>query len=390
MAQEIDQPGSRFRAIQTDGTDIVLSSVPQTNMTYRHVAELRTFRMNRGRAAQLDAYDLASYPGFTTALGFEQIGRATVRLQLQHIDVDQASMLRRLQSQTAGENGIWLAAPKTTEGLYLAPATVATGLRLGAVNGPSVATSVRAAALSATFLFVDKASFELDIDPDEFDVIEPVWYRPRGGEAVPLLQVVDHLVNGAGFCLRLSESSGSIPMAAELISELLSGDSSSFPLDQLLDEAHATTCDQACYKCLLRYRNQPYHGLLDWQLALTFLQTLLSADFQCGLDGEFGPFLGLERWPMWAERYAKQMARLYSGEASKAGELWSFTVPGRLDRSVVIVHPLWDRQSPGPVLREAPEELTDRFDAAPHMADTFNLARRPGWVIERLARGDTA
>ena len=64
-------------------------------------------------------------------------------------------------------------------------------------------TSVRAAAISATYILVTRAAIELDIDPEEFDVIEP---RPHtlDGVTVPLLQFTDHLVNGAGFLLRAS------------------------------------------------------------------------------------------------------------------------------------------------------------------------------------------
>src|SRR5262249_21204803 len=52
-------------------------------------------------------------------------------------------------------------------------------------------TSVRAAALSATFILVNRAALELDVDPEEFDVIEPRMFRPSGGFAVPVLQFVE-------------------------------------------------------------------------------------------------------------------------------------------------------------------------------------------------------
>jgi len=55
-------------------------------------------------------------------------------------------------------------------------------------------------ALSATFILVNRAALRLDVDPEEFDVIEPRLFRPAGGPALPLLQFADHLVNGAGFC----------------------------------------------------------------------------------------------------------------------------------------------------------------------------------------------
>ena len=65
--------------------------------------------------------------------------------------------------------------PRTLEGLSGAQILDALGR-----------TSVRAAALSATFILVNRAALELDVDPEEFDVIEPRIFRPSGGVAVPV------------------------------------------------------------------------------------------------------------------------------------------------------------------------------------------------------------
>jgi len=173
-SQDSEHFGARFRAVQADGTEVSLTVQRGSNLAYHHAAVLRTFRINRGRAVQADPDDLASYAGFSTELGEEIHRTGPILLRTQHIDIDQKSAIQRLVSKSPGEDAIWLAAPKTTEGLYIAPAAVPVGLRLTSVSGPTAVTSVRAAALSATFLFVDKASLELDIDPDEFDVIEPV------------------------------------------------------------------------------------------------------------------------------------------------------------------------------------------------------------------------
>jgi DEAD/DEAH box helicase domain-containing protein len=391
-AKEMSEPGARFRSIHAEGIDVKLTSVPDTNLSYYHAPSLRTFRMNRGRPLQGGTDSAPNYRGFSTETGVQTIRPpgppVSIRFQAQEVSLEYSATVS-LRDKTDGEAGIWLAAPKTTEGLFIAPSSPCEGLRLSAVSGPTGVTSVRAAALSASFLLVDKASMELDVDPDEFDVIDPVWCRV-GSEPVPLLQVVDHLVNGAGFCQRLSEQRGGRMMLASILEEMLDVKRKQrpYPLDQLLEERHRDTCDQACYKCLLRYRNQPYHGLLDWQLGLAFLQTLAMPGFQCGLDDVFEPFAGLAQWPTWAEMYARQMARLYQGEATRVGSLWCFTMAPnyRVPRPVLVVHPLWERDAPTGILREALEDATDRFQAAPLMADTFNLARRRGWVVEKLAR----
>src|SRR4029079_9058692 len=101
--------------------------------------------------------------------------------------------------------GIWLAAPKTTDALFVAPTIIGRGLRIHMVGaGQQRVTSVRAAAISAAYMLINRAASALDIDPEEFDVLEPRIYRTNNGHAVPLLQIADHLVNGAGFAERLS------------------------------------------------------------------------------------------------------------------------------------------------------------------------------------------
>src|SRR5690606_28688662 len=124
------------------------------------------------------------------------------------------------QATADSANGLWLVAPKTTDALFLSITNIRPGLgvhriigarSLNALVGSDLiramgATAVRAAALSATFTLVNRAALELDIDPDEFDVIEPRLFRRQDGVAVPVLQFTDHLVNGAGFCARLNET----------------------------------------------------------------------------------------------------------------------------------------------------------------------------------------
>jgi hypothetical protein len=60
-------------------------------------------------------------------------------------------------------------------------------------------------------------------------------------------------------------------------------DPSEYPRSVLEDSAHQG-CATACYRCLLRYGNQPFHGLLDWQLGMLFLRAMTDPVFRCGLD----------------------------------------------------------------------------------------------------------
>lgn len=53
---------------------------------------------------------------------------------------------------------------------------------------------------------------------------------------------------------------------------------------------------RACYRCLHRYGNQAYHGLLDWRLGLDAIALLLDSSYT-GLDGHFTAS-GVRDWPM--------------------------------------------------------------------------------------------
>ena len=55
-------------------------------------------------------------------------------------------------------------------------------------------------------------------------------------------------------------------------------DKEAYPLSVLCG-GHEKKCRNACYGCMHRYRNQHYHGLLDWRLGLSFIRILLDGSF---------------------------------------------------------------------------------------------------------------
>jgi hypothetical protein len=288
---------------------------------------------------------------------------------------------------------IWLAAPKTTDSLFLAPKVVPLGLK-PYLWGTELERSpaVRAAAISATFIFVHRAALELDIDPEEFDVIEPRMGKLGLDNAVPILQITDHLINGAGFCEQLAklESTGA-PIAARLIESVLN-DENDYPLKDFLSTEsgyeHRKRCDQSCYRCLQRYGNQMYHGLLDWRLGLAFLRMLHNSSYTCGLDGNFvGP--ELEDWSELAMRYAEEMLRFEDGkgEIRMAGDLVAF----RLDEQphwAIVVHPLWDADNLPGIVRNAWDALEEP-KVKRVFCNTFELSRRQIKERQRLKTRST-
>jgi hypothetical protein len=102
-------------------------------------------------------------------------------------------------------------------------------------------------------------------------------------------QIADALINGSGFCRRLGEiekASGS-PRVIEIIDSILC-DTQTWPLQDFLgidpDGDHARQCQTSCYRCIQRYGNRRYHGLLDWRLGLSYLRAMASPTYSCCLD----------------------------------------------------------------------------------------------------------
>jgi hypothetical protein len=236
---------------------------------------------------------------------------------------------------------------------------------------------------------VNRASLQLDIDPEEFDVLEPRLYGRD--TQLPLLQITDHLVNGAGFCKRLStpEVEGGAPWVAELVRSILE-DASQYPRNKFEHASHGS-CESACYRCLLRYGNQSFHGLLDWQLGMVFLRALVDPNFRCGLDGNEAAS-GLQGWSQYAARLAAEMASRFRGgqpDCFKGVHAFRIEMPDKgLSPWMLVAHPLWEFDqiagpSPGTRLHEAyMSAITE--DGPPGCWDTFNLSRRQVLVRERI------
>ncbi|GAA5513097.1 hypothetical protein Dcar01_01823 [Deinococcus carri] len=395
--------GARHRTVQAEGRPIELkdhevkrsdeqASVVRLSLAFDDQA--RTYRLNRGGTHADGAH------GFVTRRGHQLLrtGSTNVRLPAQEIVDLPGAQPQNFEAEPVDHGPFWLAAPKTTDSLYLAPAALHPALSLGRLpvrtedsdpERQSRWQGVRAAALSATFMVVGRAALELDIAPEELAVLEPRRFGPEGMR--PLLQITDELVNGAGFCRILSEpeSAGAPPRIMSYIQSMLS-DGHEYPRTPFLDPEHAD-CTTACYRCLLRYGNQHYHGLLDWRLGLTYLRTLVDPTFACGLDGDFGA-PGLTDFTPFALRLSQEMAERFGGEVKSfaEGRVPAFRVKTKgqkLSPWVLVAHPLWDWDGgrdlvPGTILAQADEEAAEDSGGTTLCWDTFNLERRQVQVRE--------
>jgi len=387
---------SRHRSIQAEGQTLDFGSWEfggETNDGFHAEARIafgsqaRTYRLNRGPLREDEVR------GFGLSSGTQRVRMWPGHIRLPNQAIIEEADLYDFQAENGGEV-VWLAAPKTTDSLYMSPADVHGGLALHRLPAraedpvPRKARrwqGVRAAALSATFLIVNRASRELDIDSEELEVLEP---RPYGTDLrLPLLQITDQLVNGAGFCRNLGEPELGTPRILRMMHSMIS-DPEDDPLEYLLREDHRD-CEMACYRCLLRYGNQQFHGLLDWRLGLSYIRAMLDPRFACGLDGDFG-YPGLEGWRETATQLAADMKRRFGGEIRTFadGMVPAFRLEsgdGAISRWVLVAHPLWDwdyseELAPDTVLARAEEEASQ--DGPVDCWDTFNLLRRPVQVRE--------
>ena len=274
---------------------------------------------------------------------------------------------------------------RRTDALTIAMEKIRPGLALGRL-GPRVQenTSIRAAALSATHLIVQRAAIELDIAPEEFETLEPILRKDR-----PVLQIADTLVNGAGFCRRLASDAGTgTPLVVDLIRSMLAG-----PEDPLTGtfhrDHHRSTCSRSCYGCIQRYGNRSYHGLLDWRLGLSFLRCLVDPGHLAGLDGHFGSAFELEDWPEIALRNAHAIRALAprSREVVVSGQL---SIPIVLETrhdgtrsGFAVIHPFWDHEAG---MDGAFRGLAREFPGVSlRFIDTFEGERRLMAAVNRVA-----
>ncbi|MCO5165003.1 MAG: DEAD/DEAH box helicase [Planctomycetes bacterium] len=397
-----DEPGGhRYRAVYAEGRqldmrDVTIGGAPvEYQLSLTCESQTKTFRLNRGPREQ------DGEQGFHVSLGTTKLSSG--RYVIKHQAVDKKI---EITDPEATARSVWLVAPKVTDGLYLAPTTMNPDLALPRL--PTVQTSatqptreqkrwlgVRAAAISATYLIVNRAALELDIDPEEFDVLEPRRFGSADlGTLRPVLQFTDRLVNGAGFCLELSRPLDD-PAILSLIRTMLD-DPLAEPGRTLRTPAHREACTTTCYTCLSRYGNQHYHGLLDWRLGLAYLRALVDPSYVCGLDGVFADDPALVDWVAHSRRLSNQIASAFptsGGVVARSfceDRIHGFRLGlkrGKTSSWVLIGHPLWNWPTEGDYSPQAENILTQALGelrasegaAAARLADvwdTFNLERR--------------
>lgn len=223
----------------------------------------------------------------------------------------------------------------------------------------------RGAWYSLGFLLRAEATRQLDIGTAELTVGYSV--RHLDDQTHTEVFLADALENGAGYCTRLG-----VPDQLEALlkgADRFASDLAKPPHDE---------CDSSCPDCLRDFTNLVFHPLLDWRLGRDLLDLILDRP------------LDTDRWSGDERLLAEAFAEDFYGDAVRLdGGAWA--IDGD-DGVVVVRHPF-----EAPVDGSDPEalHLTDRMDRALIEAEdrgagrpirfvsSFDLQRRPGWVIAR-------
>lgn len=199
----------------------------------------------------------------------------------------------------------------------------------------------RAAWFSFAFWLRTVASAHLDIDPEELQSGTRT-YQSNGSPFAEAF-LCDKLENGAGYCEFLGQP--------EVFSVLLEhADPNSTPNGQesiatkWLDASHLG-CDTSCNKCLRDYNNMPYHGLLDWRLALDMAR-IASGEMHIDLISKWANHLN--PWQsILRDAIPAAMRKLHFSSRETLSDLRVFIrdLPNR-NKVLIETHPLWTDEHP--------------------------------------------
>ena len=270
--REIDDElfSSPSRVSTAEGAEVQFTELPGTNLAFDCKKQIRTYRLNKNNGKGFD---------FKLGRTWHHWEGTSLNMENQYIAnpyFKEESYFKETKGKDSLSN-IWLASPKTTDALFLRPQKLPDFLELDLDDKNVKNQGVRSAALSAMYLITYRAALDLDIAPEEFEILEPRNTESQG-DTLPLLQISDQLVNGSGYCEYLASKDQDGRLALEKMMRSMLYDQEAYPLSVLFG-GHEKNCRNACYGCMHRYRNQHYHGLLDWRLGLSFIRILLEGSF---------------------------------------------------------------------------------------------------------------
>lgn len=227
----------------------------------------------------------------------------------------------------------------------------------------------RAAWYSFAFWLRIAAGAHLDVDPLElqagFRALPSEGTFPVVGQAF----LCDQLENGAGYCRFLAQPSE----YAQLLAQANPAIDGSIANKWLHSSEH-TGCDTSCNLCLRDFYNQPYHGLLDWRLALDMARIAITKNAVINLATAWGALPN--PWTRTAsDTIPAIMARLGYANVETFGVLQGF-IKANKQIIALLRHPLWNDHHPA--WQQAVQIAQQKY---PHFqikpVNPFRALRRP-------------
>lgn len=248
----------------------------------------------------------------------------------------------------------------------------------------------RAAWYSAATILQRAIALELDVDSLDIEIasVHAVTDKGKGGGE---LYLADAHPNGAG----LVDSTRA--QLESILRGCLFGKGTTPRMGKMIREEIELSLEAGnewrSPDLLLRgFRNRQVHGLLDWELGIELLASMLDKDFKPGLDNVAdGRLLPTGRDGDWLSRAGKLVDTWVLNGFPADSVVHEDTVHGWIQGGVfnVVVHPLWggspsERNAIGNAhLLAARKELKEI-----RRVDSFNLARRMVWVRANLYNND--
>lgn len=238
----------------------------------------------------------------------------------------------------------------------------------------------RAAWYSFAFWLRQAAAARLDVDTNELEA----GFRSISQTGRPVGQAFlsDRLENGAGYCRLLADPDQFESLLAHARPAARGSIAAEWTeiLPQLARPTpHGLECDTSCNRCLRDFGNLPYHGLLDWRLALDMARLATSYSARIDLGASW-----VDRENPWLRLVAGVQAPVPSALARlryrPAIEVGGLRVYLHADRPRVLIerHPLWTNDHPA--WRQAVEETRRQHPdyGEPLPVNPFRVVRRPG------------
>ena len=226
------------------------------------------------------------------------------------------------------------------------------------LDAPMMEPPGRAVWYSFGTLMAEAAARYLQVSPEEVQIgVRPT--NDRLGRVQGEVFIYDNVPGGAGYARAIQDSLGQITYLAR----------------EMGRNCPNANCSGACYHCLLGYRNQQIHNLLDRELAVSVIEYLL--------EGQ-RPSLSREHGVVMATGVGEYLrANWPIADASKGPEPFGAVFRASKDVRIGIqpIHTLSAR----PMHVEL-ERLREETGVLPRAYTSFDLVRRPFWVANDLLR----